>query len=713
MRLPSGSIVLALSLPVLATVACIAQGEGVLHLRDHGDAGPPAVTFLDASSPGSFDAGLPQVAPHSVVAVDPAHGAFTGGGRAVVRGTGFTSTVRVWFGANEVPSTDVVPLDPAHVQVVVPAGAPGLVDVATQNGGDGSTRTTLPQGYLYDSFYVTPSTGPVAGGTLVRLFGDGTHWDAATTVLIDGVSCTGVTVGVAAGADGGALGATDTLSCRTPPGTEGSKTVRVVTASGGTDLQDGFVYGDSDNGFSGGLSGNPLGATLKVIALNSFTSTAIASAKVVLGTDVSAAGVYTADQNGVVVATRPNLGPTVTVTVAGHCFSPTTFVDVPVDTVTVYLDPILSPTCVANGQPTGVGTGGGTLVPRATVKGQIVWPNGIEFQRGPWAIPFPSVADAASGIRRVAYIFELGRSLTQGFRLPSASSGVTPEADGDVGYDFSTSTSVGTPTLYALAGIEDRSASPPLFTAYAMGITPGVVTQSGATVNDVLIPMNIPLDHAIALDVEGPSPTPRGPDGVQATVGVRVSTNGFVILPIGTASALLPATAPLSFVGLPPLVNGLERARYEMTATASTGDSHSPPLSVLADFATTTAGTTVTLGGFVQVPVLDAPASNSDWNGQDLAVSAAPGGAAPDLTLFQIQSDGGLSTWTVVAPGAKASFSLPDLSSLGDVGLTPGPVTLSVTRAQINGFDYGALTDNDLTTAGYTEYATDVFQAHY
>src|SRR5205823_8225849 len=109
---------------------------------------------------------------------------------AIVRGTGFTSQVRVWFGENEVPRTSVVPVDPGRVQVSVPQGSAGPVDVSTQNGDDSSTRATLRAGYDYDPFYVDPASGPLSGGTRITLYGDGADWSSATTVLIDGAPCT-------------------------------------------------------------------------------------------------------------------------------------------------------------------------------------------------------------------------------------------------------------------------------------------------------------------------------------------------------------------------------------------------------------------------------------------------------------------------------------------------------------------------------------------
>lgn len=717
MRRPRPLVGIAVMAPCVA-VGCIALGEGVLLPRERVDAGPAPIVFLEGGVGGGriSDASLPATPPHSVTSVDPAHGPFTGGQHAIVRGTGFTSAVRLWFGTTEVPHADVVPVDPGRVQVTVPPGAAGTVDVATQNGDDDSTRTTLPEGYVYDPFYVDPSSGPVSGGTVVTLHGDGTTWDLTTRVLVDGSTCEVIAVR-------SPRGKPQELDCRTPPGTPGAKRVRVVTEGGTSDVLDAFVYGDSDNGFRGGLSGDALRGKLRVVVLNSMTGRGLGGATVVVSDDATAASVKTTDANGVVLVSSDALGPKETVTVADHCFMPVTFADVPVDTVTVYLEPLISPDCIDDGQLIGIGQGGGSARAGATIQGELVWPNGIEFRRAPWDVPFPPGAgsDADPDIRQVAYVFELARDVTREFQLPARNAGVTPADTGRIGYSFRLSTSVGNLNLYALAGVENRKVSPPLFTAYTLGLVGGVAALPAATTKDVYIRMDIPLDHALSFQVDGPTPTLRGPNRVDAKVGIRVGSLGFVTLPVGTQTSLLPATAPLSFVGLPPLVNALAGAEYVTTATAYTDASHSPPRSILGLVGTTSPNGPSKLGGFVEVPTLDVPAQGSAWNGRDLSASFAPGGPEVDLTLFDVQSGGGLSTWEVTAPRGVTSVRLPDLALLpnvanvanvANVDAISGPITITVTRAKIDGFDYGSLRYADLAPRGWDAYATDVFQTH-
>jgi hypothetical protein len=172
-------------------------------------------------------------------------------------------------------------------------------------------------------------------------------------------------------------------------------------------------------------------------------------------------------------------------------------------------------------------------------------------------------------------------------------------------------------------------------------------------------------------------------------------------------------TGPLDFIGVPPLIRALRDAEYALSAAASTGLSHSTPKSVLGLFATSGSAGPITLDGFLEVPTLDDPGANGAWNGRDLHTGAAPGGPEEDLTLFEIQTGGGLSTWEVVAPRGVRTIRLPDSAVVPDIGLTHGPITVTVNRARIDGFDYGALRYTHLISRGWDSYATDVFQAHY
>lgn len=682
-----------LLLAVAASSACRASGTTPFQRpTDDPDAGPTII--VDAGGVTPPDA--PVAAPHALLAIEPPHGPFSGGTAASLRGNGFNSAVRVWFGENEVPSDDVIAVSPQRIQVTVPPGVAGTVDIAAQNGEDASTRVTFKQGYTYDSFYAAPSSGPTSGGTLVTLHGEGTLWDSETEVSVDREPCEIVEVK-----------SEQELVCRTPPGTAGSRPVRVTTSDGVVvDVLDAFTYGNTDNGFRGGLSGQPLDGELRVLAFDSITGRALPGATVIVGTEAPL--VEKTDRQGIAVV-RGELGARQTVTLALHCFQPVTFVDVPVDTLTVYLDPVLASVCF---DPEGeIPSGGGTFGQGGGVSGELVWPQLQEFRKEGWTnVPQPKSEDE----HLVAYVFPLASQATDRFSLPSAAGAITPAAEGDFGFRFNLSVRPGNYTLYALSGLENRARSPYVFTPYSMGLIRGVSIPAGTTAQNIFIRLDVPLDQALDLEVTGPKPTRRGPDRLAVNVAIRVGTEGYVLLPGAEAQTLLGKRTQMSLVGLPPLIRSLSGTSYVAAARAVTGSSGATPRSVLGLIGATTTANPLAIGPFIEVPVLTAPETNAAWNGRDLLWTSAPGGLAPDLVVVDILTNGDLYNWRIVAPGSRKSFALPDLSSIHESLAWPrGAQTFTVALAQLDNFDYGSLRYRDLTERGWLAHATDSFFATF
>lgn len=684
-------------LAALGVASCIPRSDKPLLRHSEDDAGGPPPISGDAS----VDSGPPPNAdPHALLAVQPPHGSFAGGTLVLLRGNGFRSDARVWFGDRELPASDVLALDPQRLQVTSPPGLPGAADVIVQNGDDESTRATLEGGFTYDDFYVTPATGPTSGGTVVTLHSRSPLFEEGVSVEVDLEPC-----------EIERIESPTELTCRTPPGTPGAKRVGVSVPSGDEtvdlDVLDAFTYVVSDNGFRGGLSGNALDGSLKVLALDDFTGSAIPGATVIVGDDLDTARTESTDGFGTALVDEAGLGPRVTVTIAKHCFQPVTFVDVPVDTVTAYLSPVLSPSCGDAGE---LPAGGGVPGRGATVTGQVVWELTGEFRRAGWTnVPAPRADTEYS----VAYVFRLASEPTSSFSLPSAIAAVTPQSEGDIGYSFSLSTIPGNFTVYTLAGLEDRSHTPYTFTPYAMGITRGVSVAPGGRREDIFIEVDVPLDHALTVDSAGPTPTSRGPDRMRATFAIEIGTEGFVILPNSRQETALPASSPFRFVGIPPLSGSLSGARYVATASATTGSAGGPPLSAVGLFATTTEEP-LGLGEFLQVPKLEGPANGTTWNGTELDLTRLAGGATPDLTLIDVASASGLVSWRIIAPGSPENVRVPDIGALeGDAGLIRGPIVIQVTSARTDEFDYGALRYRDFSPRAWRAYATDVFHAEY
>jgi len=692
MRLsPSLMTTLAAAGAVAAVTSCIASApEGIHRLTDNEGAGGVEFQQPDAST-GSGGTGLTSSDPHAVLGADPSHGPFTGGQRIIVVGKGFEPDVRIWFGERE--ADGVIAIDPLHVQVNAPPGDAGPVELVAQNGDDESTRRGLPAGYSYDALYAEPSSGPVAGGTVITIFGQDTAWSESALARIDQKPCTTVTT----------LSPTQ-LSCTVPQGTPGTKSISVTSGDETVVALDAYTYQDSSNGFKGGLSGGPLAGQLKVLVYNNFTGDPVPGAHVIAGDNLATALYAQADQSGLVLFDDPSLTEPVTVTAAAECHSPITFVDVPVDTVTIYLDPVLTPQCAGDGDPPPIG---GNPMTYGVISGELVWQGGLEFQKSPWVnVPAPIGANEA----RVAYVM-LGQSdPTRSFKIPSSGYAITPESPGNIGYGFALSTPPGNHTLYALAGILDSAAN--TFNAYAMGAVKGVAVFPDQTTDQVYLDMMTPLDQALTLDVSPPPPGPKGPDRLHAVVAVEIAHEEYAILPGAQKTPLIPLQAPVMFVGLPPLDDALLGSRYIISTQAVTGPALGAPLSVVGGIATTTTSQPVSAGGFVAVPVLTSPEQNSAWDGTHLQVEYPAGGWPADLTVYEITSGGGVWRWIVAVPAAAHSIELPDLSGLSGAHLPPGPLVIGVYGARFDSFDYGQLGYRQLRPWGMTAYGLDYFNAH-
>jgi hypothetical protein len=676
--------------------ACLPTTTRRLPPDEGGSAGMPPAIVVDGGPQTVGDAPQPQ--PHAVIGIDPPHGPFSGGTLTAIRGNGFSSKARVWFGDTEVTSDGVLVIDPQRLQVTSPPGMPGAADVTVQNGDDDSTRATLRGGFSYDDFYLDPTSGPTAGGTLVTIHAAEPLFDDGTTIVIDTSPC-----------EIQEIQSPTELVCRTPPGTPGTKRVQATDSSGESiDVLDAFTYVVDSNGFRGGLAGDPLAGQVQVLVLDSVEGNAVPGATVLAGSSADSALTAETDSFGTALITSSTLDSKVTVTVAKKCFQPQTFIDVPVEKLTVFLDPVLSPDC---GDPGSIPAGGGTPGKATSVSGQLVWPLDGELRMNGFGnIPPPG----SDNVKQVAYVFRLASKPTDKFSLPSPTAAVTPQTTGDVGYSFYLTTSPGNFTLYALAGLEDRTQSPYIFTPYAMGLTRGVAAGANQTHSDVFIQIDVLVDHALALDASGPTPTSRGPDRIQANLAIQIGSEGYMLLPNGRLSTLLPPDGPFNFVGIPPLVGSLTGTRYVMTASAVTGDAGGTPRSSVGLFATVTTDQTVGVGAFVEVPQLVSPASSAVWDRTSLDLQHVPGGPDPDLTRIDVSSGNGLITWRIVAPGAPDHIDVPDLSAVDpDFALVDGPLAIDVNFATIDNFTYGALTSANLDTTGWRAYAEDSFFATY
>ncbi|CAN5912866.1 hypothetical protein BH11MYX4_BH11MYX4_09700 [soil metagenome] len=684
----------ALAIAGVTTLGACLPGAGPALLPED-DGGDPSNTNLGGDS-GLSRSDVDLGDPFALEGLTPSHGPFTGGTRASLSGRGFSSKLRVFLGGIEVPPASVLASDPTRAAIVTPAGPPGFVDVRIRDEATAKERT-LKNGFYYDAFVVQPDSGATSGGTRITLTGSGTSWSAVgTSVAIGGVPCTSVIVA-----------SPTRLECLTAAGAPGAKDVTVATADGKMlQARDAFTYSDSPDGYRGGLSGGALSGRLRVLAFDAFTGTPIVGAKVVAGSSLATGVVQPTAVTGV---TEFNglTGSKVTVTVAAKCHQPMTYVDVPVDTVTVYLAPVLDPAC-AEGDPPSTGGGGGKF--GGIIDGNLMFPGGAEFQRTGWTtVPGPTRPTE----RRAAYVFEVSSSPNEAFQLPSPDEAITPDTPGTNGYKFTIVVYPGNVTLYVIAGLEDRSEEPPRFVPYAMGIARGISVPAQTHVTGVDLKMDILFDHQVTLSPQPPAPGPRGPDRFAGSVAMTLGSAGFAILPRALQVVTLPAPASIPFVGVPSLDRAAAGEQYVLGGVAATGADLQRPASIVSRIRTTNANDPVVLGGFLGVPVLSEP-GNGGWGGTHVEFTGATGPV--DLEEVQITSGNGLVTWTIAAPGGVKSFDVPDLAMLSspdNLGLVRGAITTTVRAARIDGFTYGKLRQGQLTSTSWNAHAFDALDGAY
>ena len=130
--------------------------------------------------------GEEDIAPLTVVGIQPDAGPVTGGFLVVLTGTGFQSDAEVSVGDNDVPFVNV--LSPGVITFLAPPALEGLYDITVIVE---EAEAVLPDALSYYSeevlslLSVEPATGPVEGGTLTVVKGGGFGPD--TTVFFGGV----------------------------------------------------------------------------------------------------------------------------------------------------------------------------------------------------------------------------------------------------------------------------------------------------------------------------------------------------------------------------------------------------------------------------------------------------------------------------------------------------------------------------------------------
>lgn len=682
---------------VLLAASCSSEGYRVPSL---GDAGASA----DASvgKPGFPVTGIGSDV-LMVTGVSPPSGPFSGGTRAVVRGSGFRQGASVRIGDILVQPADVVLEEKGRLSVVMPAGMPGAADVTVTIG---EATVTLPGGYRYDALSLEPRTGSTAGGSFVELTVAGDEFSEATTVEVGGAPCTEPR-----------LLTSKRLRCKTPPHALGA--VDVVARWPLPDerslvAEDAFEYVETLDGDRGGLSGGPLSGTLNVSVLDSGGGFVIPGALVLVGDDPNGPHRGFTDARGKITFSGDDLRGPVTVHVAKKCFENGSIVTFDAQNATVFLTPILDLSCIDDIDPSGGGSGGGGGHGQlgSVISGELVFPGSDEFEINAWDI----VPEPLAGEVRVAYVFASQTNLEQGNPPPGLGGSLsrveeTTAAQGERGYLYSIFSRPSGLAVYALAGLERRDTGE--FLPYVMGVRRNVVTSPGEETKGIDVDMSITLDRELAVSLAGlPAAVSGRPNLYRVQSYVDLGGEGVISRAVAGVSldtiSRYTSTKVFRFIGQPAFYGSLADASYGLIAGFYT-DGAELPYTQLVRVGVRQDSDAVSLSGFLGIPQAISPADGAQLPSNRL-LRFSLGGAKPDVILVELVGGDGNPAWTLVMPGAAREAPIPDLSGIeGMSDIAAGTIRWRVTAMKLDDFVYDRFEYTDLSPRRLTHDAANAF----
>jgi uncharacterized protein (TIGR03382 family) len=181
------------------------------------------------SQTGTLAAGYTYEGAPTLSAISPISGSTAGGTVVTLTGTGFVTNSAVTFGTLASPM--VTHVSNTELTAVTPASPVGVVTVTVRNPDNQSA--SLPGGFRFVApptiSAATPSTGDVAGGTVVTITGTG--FNASTTASFGGTASAQVSL----------VSATE-LEAVTPAHAPGVVDIEISTDGAAATLTGGFTY---------------------------------------------------------------------------------------------------------------------------------------------------------------------------------------------------------------------------------------------------------------------------------------------------------------------------------------------------------------------------------------------------------------------------------------------------------------------------------------
>jgi hypothetical protein len=655
------------------------------------DAGMPDSPISRDGGPGFSDSSFSR-SDLAITRVVPDHGPFIGGNTAILRGTGFTDMSQVYFGTHAVQPADHLLIDSRRLQVTVPAGEVGSVEVRVEVG---DAMFTLPAAYTYDAISVDPTSGSVSGGTFVNIIGSGTAFAEGDTVTFGRTPCTRVEV------------VSETrITCRTPTAIPSTVDVTVTHAADAstTTAIGAFTYYETADPFSGGLGGGPINGSINLTAINAFTGDPVPGAFAIVGEDLATENQGLTSVTGQITFSGPELIGTQTIHVAKHCFERTSVIAFDAQDVTVFLVPWMDPMC-GMGNPGGGGRGrNGSFV-----EGELIWRGPNEFGPNPWA----NIPEPRTGWNRIAYVFTTQSGV--GRPNPAPETGGTNRVlerivpTSEKGYPYRIFARPAGLAVYALAGLENPALGQ--FIPYVMGVGRNVLAGPGETVSNVDVIMDIPLDHNIEATLGArPMPATGGPDTFRLEATLDLGGEGVIVRAFDRFNFDVirrrDDSRALRFVAEPALRGTLVDGRFRITAGWYTGQYDQYPYTTLVQTGVTAVDEVVALPAFMGIPDTISPAPGAPLpSDRMMRWRSTEGGLPPDFQMIYIVGGDGNPAWRMIVPGDVFEAPFPDLSSIEGVDdISPGTVFWAIEAARVPGFDFNEFR--------YT-YLNDQYQSHH
>lgn len=692
------TLLLVLVMLVSVQVGCSREQQGYGGLQFDGSA--------DARADGQFPDGAFFSDALSIVRLSPSNGPFIGGNRVILRGTGFTDGVQVSFGPGDVQPPDHRVIDDRRLEVIVPAGLVGEVNVRITRGQDSAE---LANGYRYDPISISPTSGSISGGTLIEIVAASAAFEAGDVVRVGNSNCADVTV----------ISETQ-MTCRTPAGPPDTVDVRIMQA-GGTELSSlgAFTYYDSSDPVGGGLGGGQLTGTINITALNAETSEPIDGVFVIVDEDRNGPFQGRTNVQGQVTFSGPGLSGQHNVHLSKECFENTSFVSFDARDVTVFMQYTCPP-------PPSQGGGGGVGRNAAFIEGELIFRGPGEFQSGPQL--WNDVPEPSNGWARVAYVFTTWQSISSfagdrnNRRNPPPSLGGAArieEESGDTGENGHLYSILARPAalaVVAMAGLEEASTG--TFRPYVMGVRRNVLANPAQTVSGADIVMDHPLDRVSEFRLGAlPPPVAAGPDRFRVEAYLDLGGEGVVVRDIGDEDPYQMFDVLGRRVGLSPfrfpfqtaLSGNLSDARYRVFAGWYSGDGEDFPATVTITNGLRNVDTTVQLPDFLGIPVVTVPAE-FDTIPADRIIRWQAAGENPDFFWLRLIGPDGQPAWSHFVRGDQRQAPMPDLSTIAGVNdLETGFVQLVIMSIKMPSFNFDEFSYRFLSDDYWTHYAADVF----